>query len=42
VKVRYRNPGDDRLKRVAEILARSTSGLWKSEARQVILRFGVG
>jgi len=29
VKVRYRDPGDDRLKRVAEILARSTSGLQK-------------
>ncbi len=29
VKVRYRNPGDDRLKRVAEILARSMSGLQK-------------
>lgn len=27
VKVKYKNPGDDRLKRVAEILARSTSGL---------------
>jgi hypothetical protein len=31
VKVRYRNPGDDRHKRVAEILARSTSGLKKDE-----------
>jgi DNA helicase HerA-like ATPase len=31
VKVRYKNPGDDRLKRVAEILARSTSGLRKDE-----------
>lgn len=31
VKVRYKNPGDDRLKRVAEILARSTSGLQKDE-----------
>ena len=31
VKVRYRNPGDDRHKRVAEILARSTSGLQKGE-----------
>lgn len=31
VKVRYKNPGDDRLKRVAEILARSTSGLEKNE-----------
>jgi DNA helicase HerA-like ATPase len=31
VKVRYRNPGDDRLKHVAEILARSTSGLEKGE-----------
>lgn len=29
VRVRYRDPGDDRLKRVAEILARSTSGLRK-------------
>lgn len=27
VKVRYKNPGDDRQKRVAEILARSMSGL---------------
>jgi hypothetical protein len=27
VKVKYRDPGDDRMKRVAEILARSTSGL---------------
>jgi hypothetical protein len=31
VKVRYRNPGDDRHKRVAEILARSLSGLQKEE-----------
>ena len=31
VKVKYRDPGDDRLKRVAEILARSTSGLQKDE-----------
>lgn len=31
VKVRYKNPGEDRLKRVAEILARSTSGLQKGE-----------
>jgi hypothetical protein len=31
VKVRYSNPGDDRHKRVAEILARSTSGLKKDE-----------
>jgi hypothetical protein len=31
VKVRYKNPGDDRLKRVAEILARSTSGLQRGE-----------
>ncbi len=31
VKVRYRNPGDDRHKRVAEILARSTSGLKKDD-----------
>jgi hypothetical protein len=31
VKVRYRNPGDDRHKRVAEILARSTSSLKKDE-----------
>ena len=31
VKVRYRNPGDDRLKRVAEIVARSMSGLQKDE-----------
>lgn len=29
VKVKYRDPGDDRMKRVAEILARSTSGLEK-------------
>jgi len=29
VKVRYKNPGDDRHKRVAEILARSLSGLQK-------------
>jgi hypothetical protein len=29
VKVKYRNPGDDRHKRVAEILARSLSGLQK-------------
>ncbi len=33
VRVRYRDPGDDRLKRVAEILARSTSGLQKDEAK---------
>ena len=31
VKVRYRNPGDDRHKRVAEILARSMSRLQKEE-----------
>ena len=31
VKVKYRDPGDDRMKRVAEILARSTSGLQKGE-----------
>jgi hypothetical protein len=31
VKVRYRNPGDDRHKRVAEILARSLNGLQKDE-----------
>jgi hypothetical protein len=31
VKVRYKNPGDDRHKRVAEILARTTSGLKKDE-----------
>lgn len=31
VKVRYRNPGDDRLKRVAEILARSMNDLQKDK-----------
>lgn len=31
VKVRYKNPGDDRHRRVAEILARSMSGLKKDE-----------
>jgi len=31
VKIRYRNPGDERHKRVAEILARSMSGLQKEE-----------
>jgi hypothetical protein len=31
VKVRYRNPGDDRHKRIAEILAKSMGGLKKDE-----------